>query len=401
MFGITGKMSGTDWRNTYNGAPSVNNIFIFTNNNTDLNSSWLTINQGNGKFIRARDHNFADVGVPSNVTSIDFIFNTGTTGSHVAENYGAYATPYENYGNSGGGVISGSSGSHNHGSFTINFTSNNFSLYRIAYMRKRNPSSSPYFTLPIGTILFGENLDNVLGVSGYSSYSNRYLMGGEGVSFGGSSNPISISVLTNSSGDHLHNPSPYGGSAVTGVVGNFAETDRAFTDVNAGTVHQHTVIADFNIRNKYVKLRTYVTTNSNVIISRGMIFGFVSNVYDPDWVCCNGQTVRGYTTPNLVDRFIMCGDSTLASHNVTPSYTNDVNTVTYLSSTMDTNAWSHSHGVQNPYPASTSLGNLATIRRYHSTASVSHSHSTPSSTAFNTFDFEPTHFNLIFYMYLP
>ena len=403
MFGITGKLGGTDWRNSgATVAPSVNsNIVIFTNNNTDLNSSWLTITQGKSRLIKARNEDFADVGIPSNGTSASFALSTGTNGSHDSANYGAYANPYEypNYGF--GGSIRGTSGSHTHGNVTINITSNNFPPYRIAYMRKRNPNSSPFFQLPIGTIIFGENLDNVSGVSGYSSYSNRYLMGGEGVSTGGSSNPISVSILTNSAGDHQHTLlSGYG--AINGLLNqnDSGVQNKAFQDQDMVTSHQHYVTASFNIKNKYVKLRTYVTNNSNVVISRGMIFGFVSAVNDPDWVCCNGQTAKGYTTPNLVDRFIMCGDSTLASHNVKPSSVDDDNTVTYISSSMDTNSWSHSHGFTK-WPGITSFSAVV-LARYHGTASISHSHTVFNPTAINSsYTFEPTHFNLIFYIYLP
>lgn len=400
MFGITGKLGGTDWRNSGSTvAPSVNsNIVIFTNNNTDLNSSWSTITQGNNRLIRARNESFVDVGIPSNGISASFNFSTGSNGGHYAENYSPYATPYEqNSGN--GGTVLGYGGAHSHGSVKVIFSTSNFPSYGTAYMRKRNPNSSPYFTLPVGTILFGENLDNISGVSGYSSYSNRYLMGGEGVSFGGSSS-VSLNSQTSTAGDHSH-PS-YGNSAVNGVFGNFAEVNRKFVSQNSGTVHFHTLTANFSLKNTYVKLRTYVTNNSNVVISKGMIFGFVSAVNDPDWFCCNGQTVKGYTTPNLVDRFIMCGDSTLASHNARPSYADDVNKVTYLSSSTSTESWKHRHGDGETYPASTSLGNGITIYRYHADASITHSHtSVYDNTNGNTFDFEPTHFNLIFYIYLP
>jgi len=402
MFGITGIMLGSDWRNGASAVPPAvdSSIVIFTNSLVDLDSSWLTISQGNSRLIRARDHNFADVGVPSGGTSASFTFSTGTAGSHRAEDYGAYANPYEqNYGS--GGVISGIAGSHVHGSTNMTFTSNIFPSYRSAYMRKRNPNSSPYFTLPFGTILFGENLDNISGVTGYSTYNGKYLVGQgtSSLSNGGYSNPVSYPFLTNYAGDHTHNPSPYGGSAVNGFYGGGAEVNRAFTDGDDGTSHNHTITANFSIKNQYVKLRPYVTTNSSVPVSRGMIFGFVSAINDPDWFCCNGQTARGYTTPNLVDRFIMYGDS--SSHNAKPISTDDVNTVTYLSSTMDTNTWNHRHGVTNPYPATTSLGNNRVIARYHGNANVPHTHGIFHNTGGNTFAFEPAHFNLIFYVYLP
>jgi hypothetical protein len=402
MFGITGIMLGSDWRNGASASPPTvdSNIVIFTNSLVDLDSSWLTITQGNNRLIRARNENFADVGVSYGGIGASFTFSTGTAGDHRAEDYNAYANPYEqNYGS--GGVISGNSGSHTHGSSTMNFTSSIFPPYRSAYMRKRNPNSSPYFTLPIGTILFGENLDNISDVAGYSTYNGKYLVG-QGTSSltnGGYSNPISYPIATNFAGDHVHNPAPTGGSAVNGYFGGGAETNRAFTDTNYGTSHQHIITANFSIKNKYVKLRPYVTTNSNVFISKGMIFGFVSTINDPDWFCCNGQTARGYTTPNLVDRFIMYGDS--SSHNTNPSYVDDVNTVTYLSSTMDTNTWSHSHGVTNSYPAITSLGNTRVIARYHGTASVSHTHSISPVGGVTSYSYEPSHFNLIFYIYLP
>ena len=400
MFGITGIMLGSDWRNGASAVPPAvdSSIVIFTNSLVDLDSSWLTISQGNSRLIRARDHNFADVGVPSGGTSASFTFSTGTAGSHNTINLSPYANPYES--NSGsGGVISGIAGSHTHGSSTMNFTSDIFPPYRSAYMRKRNPNSSPYFTLPFGTILFGENLDNISGVDSYSTYNGKYLVGQgtSSLSNGGSSNPVSYPFLTNFDGNHTHPVAPTGYGALTNTSGS-VEPYRAFTDRNDGTLHTHTITANFSIKNQYVKLRTYVTNNSSVPISRGMIFGFVSAINDPDWFCCNGQTARGYTTPNLVDRFIMYGDS--SSHNTNPSYVDDVNTVTYLSSTMDTNSWSHSHGVQNPYPASTSIG-TKTISRWHSTASIEHTHSVTKTTVSNTFAFEPAHFNLIFYIYLP
>jgi hypothetical protein len=141
-------------------------------------------------------------------------------------------------------------------------------------------------------------------------------------------------------------------------------------------------------------LNTYVVQQENVYISSGMIFGFTSNNVPPNWYCCNGQTINGYQTPDLTDRYIMCG--TAASHKVIPSDLNDKNIIKYSGTSSSTNTWNHKHGSSGVYQSTSASGQ---VNCYHAYADAPHNHI--SGVQDVELPYEPPHFNLIYYIYLP
>jgi hypothetical protein len=244
--------------------------------------------------------------------------------------------------------------------------------------------------LPIGTIVFAENITNNDGVVA-SIYNGLYLYVTSDdnlVGLIGGKTTHEITTTSSASGEHSH-VSPGQTYAQTGAENVYiGPTGRTKTTAD-GELHIHTMTLSLTQNKKYMKLNTYIVQQENVYISSGMIFGFTSNNVPPNWYCCNGQTVNGYITPNLVDRYIVCGD--VSSHKETSF--DDVNAIVLSSSSTSTDSWYHRHGTGNVFQ---NIG-LRKENRYHATGSVPHSHTIPQQ----EFPYEPPHFNLMYYVYLP
>jgi hypothetical protein len=397
MFGVTGILSSVDYRNTTQSFTDANNIVIFTINDI-VDSDWQTISASYDSLIKARDHNYVDVATKTTFGNITGSFTTTINGAHKAEDYNAYAIPQI----SGSGFNNnvrrlGTSGNHAHSlTFSINSGSDNFPFHIKTRLYKRNPYSRKIFTLPIGTIVFGENILNNYGVVANSYFDNRYLCSST-ISIGrlGGSNEFFSDVTIGSGGVHNHvGPATRSQTSYPGYGGG--DYSGAVTYGNIGS-HTHSGLILFNQYKKYVKLRTYKVQEENTFISPGMIFGFSSNNVSQGWYCCNGQIVAGYTTPNLVDRYIMCGNSDISSHNVKPDSIDDKNSISYVSYDLliDTNDWNHTHGYGGVFQQ---LG-ASTEAFFHDSESISHQH-TVSATP-GPYTYESDHYNLIYYIYLP
>jgi hypothetical protein len=395
MFGITGLMTSNDYRNGTPGPiEAASNLVIFSVS-TITDSNWELISQDD-KFIKARNENFADVGTVYSVSTLPSVtINSSMAGSHIGSNYPAYSTfrtsPLKG-GTSGDGYAGGD---HNH-TVTINLSGFRPSYIKIK-LYKRNYNSVQFYSLPIGALIFGENLD-ISGLTATSSYNNRYLNStiGNVVGLNGGSSTGSVSFTTGNSGFHYHG-GPTTDMQPSWYNGGYGLNTGPY-EQEVGQDHNHTGSITYTQKKKYVKLRTYKVDSDNVFISRGMIFGFISSINDPNWFCCNGQTVRGYTTPNLVDRYIMCGNNNISSHNVKPSVSDDANNITVTNFSVDTNTWNHNHGVENAYyqnQPSTSA------TRYHTFVDIPHTHGFSANFVGTTYEYELAHLNLIFYIYLP
>lgn len=397
MFGITGLMTSSDTRN---GSPgpieAVSNLVIFSVS-TISDSNWVSLSQ-NDKLIKARNEDFVDVGTAYAATSglPTITFTIGTNGDHDARDYPPYSNnAFYSFLTGGKSFLGLPAGSHNH-TASISLTGFVPSNIKIK-LYKRNPSSISFYSLPVGSLVFGENL-NISGLSATSSYDNKYVSSTTSTAgITGGSTTGTLSFTTSYSGAHYHD----------GSVNNFDQTifngtgfgQRTRSRISSeGQSHAHTGSVTLSQRKQYIKLRTYQVTGSNVFISSGMIFGFISTINDPDWFCCNGQTVRGYTTPNLVDRYVMCGNNSITSHNVTPSAINDVNDINITSYTLDNNTWNHNHGIADlDYQNTTSSHD----NRRHSYSDIPHTHAITTADGITSYSYEPSHFNLIFYIYLP
>jgi len=412
MFGVTGQLSSIDYRNTSFIGAEAKNIVIFTVAPvTDAN--WKKVNSFDNtpianNLIKSRNTDFSLVGYSNTTLNVSFNLNgvVATGGGH-SGNDGPPVTSHYVY--SGGGTYNsttGYTGDHTHTTITtVTFTNNSFLPTHIKtgiYQRNLN-SLNPIVPLPIGTIVFAENILNNSGVVANSSYDSKYLCiastDGSIGTIGGSNTAFATTDST--SGSHSHGGSTSGSVRGAGSQGtiNYTYYGTIFSSSLGG--HVHLVSVPTNHYKKYVKLRTYVVQKNNTYISSGMIFGFTSNIVSPDWYCCNGQTVHGYTTPNLVDRYIMCGNSNITSHNTIPA-TNDVNKVIYSGGAFVNSAdWMHTHGSSAGYGGGQlqQAGDVS-VGLYHDSYNKIHSHSISASTTF-TSDFEPNHFNLIYYIYLP
>lgn len=393
MFGVTGILSSVDYRNTTQSFTDADDIVIFTVNDI-VNSDWQTIPTSYDNLIKSRNNNFAYVASANTFTNITGALTTTSDGAHISDNYGAYASPYRTTGANDTNRRNGTSGNHIHTvSFSVASSLANFPYHIKTKLYKRNPYSRKIFTLPIGTIVFGENIFNNSGVSANSYYDNKYLCSASS-STGTFSGDILIRNPTTvgSSGIHAHV-----GATTRSQTGYFSEGfySGAQDEANQGS-HLHTATVYFIQYKKYVKLRTYVVQEENTFISPGMIFGFFSNNVSQGWYCCNGQIVGDYTTPNLVDRYIMCGNSNISSHNIIPNSTDDKNSISYISTTVSTEAWKHRHGTGGVFQSGSLYGQEP---YYHTDASITHTH-TVSGTV-GPYNYESNHFNLIYYIYLP
>lgn len=398
MFGTSGILFSTDFKN---GSPipieASSNLVIFSVSNIS-DPNWASINYSN-TLIKARDSNYVDVGTlyltPTNLPTLSF--TTGTNNSHNGVDYPEYSNSQMSPLIGGKGFRGYPAGSHNH-SIDINLNNQTFLPPHIKIiLYKRTNNSSPFYSLPIGSLIFGENL-NISGLTATSTYDNKYIcctpVGNQGTTGGSSS--FSFSFITGYSGEHYHD-GPVNNSSQTGFNGTGYGERSGSIELSTGQSHLHTGSVTLTHKKQYVKLRTYQVTDSNVFISSGMIFGFTSAIDHPDWFCCNGQTARGYVTPNLVNRYIMCGNNNISSHNVNPSALDDLNILNVDNYTVDTNLWNHTHGIENQFYQNT--GTRIPQSRYHTYSNVPHTHSMTGQST--TISYEPNHFNLIFYIYLP
>lgn len=396
MFGVTGLLTSTDYRNGTQGPiEASSNLVIFSVSGIS-DSNWDLISLDD-KFIKSRDSNFADVGtiyLVSNLPSVTI--NTYLAGLHLGTNYPAYSYSQMSALEGGKSFNGYAAGDHIH-SVTINLSG--FSPSHIkTKLYKRNYNSTPFYSLPIGSLIFGENL-NISGLTATSLYDNKYLCTttGSAGSTGGSTTS-SLSFVTSSAGEHFHD-GPVNNTAQTGFNGTGYGQRTGAIESSDGQSHTHTGSITLSQKKKYVKLRTYQVDSDNVFISSGMIFGFISSINHPDWFCCNGQTVRGYTTPNLVDRYIMCGNNVISSHNVKPSISDDYNNITITNFNTNTNTWNHNHGFGNQFYQND--GTRLPDSRYHTFSDVPHNHGASTNVVGNSYDYDVAHFNLIFYIYLP
>ena len=354
MFGMTGQLASIDYRNTsFSGAESKN-IVIFTVAPV-VDSNWQKVTAFDAtsidnNLIKSRNSDFSLVGYSNTMPSVAFNLNAtvGTGGGHA----GNAGYPYANrYIYSGGtyGSMTGYTGDHTHVISPVSFTNNSFLPTHIKtgiYKRNLNSATS-IFPLPIGTIVFAENILNNSGVVANSSYDSKYLcITNTDASMGTIAGSNTVYTTTDSgSGAHSHGGSSSGTIRGAGSQGAINHTYYATAYSSGMGTHSHVISVPTNHYKKYIKLRTYVVQKNNTYISSGMIFGFTSNIVSPDWYCCNGQTVNGYTTPNLVDRYVMCGNSNISSHNIKPTTIDDVNKIVYSGgASMNAADWLHYHG---------------------------------------------------------
>jgi hypothetical protein len=397
MFGASGVLFSTNYNN--NGEKlltQVSDNIVIPTIQLVSDSNWVPLNFSG--FIKSQN---ADSPFVNSSTSsggdISLTFTTSSDGNHLATTGGTYAQPYvSSTVGSGQSTYANPSGSHSHTTPPISIAGTSLYPFHLkTKMYTRATNSNKIFTLPIGTIVFGENIEDS-GVVATSTYSSLYLYATTNDAdvgrIGGGTTSRSINLTTSQGGSHNHGAT--GVRAQNGYNPAFGSEKSAAIDTNQSTGHTHSLSASLTQYIKYMKLNTYIVQQENVYIRYGMIFGFTSNNVPPNWYCCNGQTIDGYTTPNLVDRYVMFGYQ--ANHKGIPPSAYDKNALVLSNVSLSTENWFHYHGTGDGWQT---VGNYGRENRYHSTVSVPHTHTITTSSS--SIDYEPPNYNLIYYIYLP
>jgi hypothetical protein len=396
MFGVSGMLFSTDYNN--NGEKlraEASDNFVITSIQLVSDSDWVPYNVGEA-FVKSKNYYSDLVNTLSMGTNASIAFNFSSNGNHNYNVGSAYANPYQSLITTGNVIEATNSGDHSHSASSSSVQSTSFLPRHLkTKLYKRKTGSSTFFKLPIGTIVFAENITNNDGVVA-SIYNGLYLYVTSDdnlVGLIGGKTTHEITTTSSASGEHSH-VSPGQTYAQTGAENVYiGPTGRTKTTAD-GELHIHTMTLSLTQNKKYMKLNTYIVQQENVYISSGMIFGFTSNNVPPNWYCCNGQTVNGYVTPDLTDRYIRIGNA--ASHKEIPPSYSDVNALTHTSTNSSTNTWRHRHGTGGVYQSTSNFGQ---VNCFHAYADVSHVHS--SGPQQPSYPYEPPHFNLIYYIYLP
>jgi hypothetical protein len=401
MFGASGLLSSIDYRNAGEVYKTPADNIVITTVNPVIDSNWELLNVNN-KLIKSTTTNVGSSSTNGSASLIiTFISNSDHSMDQVDSNekfvFSPYATPYCYTDDvlGGGDVRARTGGSHTHIFEQQTFSSAaNFPSYVRVALYKRKIDSNRIFELPIGTIVFAEDLTDVEGVSATSSYNNKYLCAVNdqnlaGTSYIGKDN-FSYNIVSSTAGAHSH-PSNRSGPNQTGQIGIYLAQTGARADDQRYTSHTHQGTIDISVIRKNVSLRTYKVSMTGVYITRGMIFGFSSSNIPPNWYICDGSIINGYQTPRINDRYPLCGNELLSSHDNILNNDNHIAT----SASLDTATWNHYHGTADNYQAYSSI----TGKYYHGPSGnlTAHNHRGSGKTTY----FEHDRFNLIYCIYLP
>jgi hypothetical protein len=273
-------------------------------------------------------------------------------------------------------------GAHTH-SFSTNLFGNTLPTHVIVAAYTANGTGVAL--LPPNTIVFADNVTVNLGkIQANNTFNNLHIVIGNNNIGAVNTNVVGASSLS-SAGAHLHATSGSTWKLTQGT----AQAEQTNWN-NALGNHNHSELINITpeINTNRTLLRTWVTTDF-CPISNGMIFAWTTNNVPTGWYSCNGGVVNGYTTPNLVDRFIACGNSTNHGTN-----TNGGNILAWGAGNTATDNWTHNHGVGTTFvPVA---GNSRSL--YHFSASAPHFHNISANTGVA---FTPRSTNLSFYIYLP
>lgn len=276
-------------------------------------------------------------------------------------------------------------GDHSH---TFSFSDNGSSGTRIPVTKGLGFYSKPLSDLvPAGAIVFSSNSPTGSWSNYATLYGNKWLAGVSSAASSGSNlgaASANFSTTSTSGGNHTHGT----GTAIAYVPSTGNQITNFNTEGGSGDhVHSINITATYSINN-YIKLKAW-QTSTNALLSYGCIIPWNSNNQPPSgWYLCNGQTIRGYTTPNLSSGKLIQMHS--ADHDVTVSGTNSVS----LSATAG-NAGTHTH--QGPLSASrfAYFGGSE-----HTSYSWPHTHGLSLTTG-STVNVDPANVSLAFIVYLP
>lgn len=318
-----------------------------------------------------------------------FSGTTSTAGAHTGPSTNR---PIRNLSPGGDTLYQGIAGNHFH-SVSINWANSGGSGYHPlnkALGFFSNPSTD---TIPAGSIVFA-NSQPEGNFSLYTGHNGNYIgtakTTGEISTNVGSNNLALGAALVSSGTAHYHSSGTTGGSVqnIKNPLTSFYLVSSYYT--GTGFDHIHSVTGTFSHAiNTYIFIKPWISNSVNYI-SRGCIvlWNSTSTVLPSGWAFCDGTTVRGFTTPNLNQSKVLKISST-DTHGSVIAGTNQAS----ASLTVATDSWSHYHNSSS----TSSLRSDGITTGYHTTTSVSHSHtiSVPPIT------FNPAMRNLAFIIYLP
>jgi hypothetical protein len=367
------------------GVPFNGNLVFFSGVSLAGNASWKSLPGTVSRFVRGS--NYANVGTFLAATVFtNTTLTTSSTGSH-----SDLTTPISLY-NLGAATkdtatgTTTTSGAHTHTlAISSSFANVSAPIARRTGMYQSNNVLANN-KLPAGILVFSLNKPSEDYVSN-SAYNDCHLFGATNESgYGGTqftTNTYSTTLTTSSSGGHVHIPA---GTACGDSGINDINQPRYNGGLGAGPTHSHTQSITSSPKLKSLKLRLWQTVRPTTI-ANGVITGFVgtsSGVLPTDWYLCNGQTVKGFTTPDLTSNYILCSNT---EHNVV----GNPSTLLNFNMSFTSFNWVHTHSVIDTWWYAPSRATL-----YHGTISPAHTH-----TVIQDSGWQPDTYCMAFVIYLP
>lgn len=368
------------------GVPFNGNLVFFSSVSLSGNNNWRPLSGNISRFVRGS--NYANVGTFLAATVLaNTSLTTSTTGSHAIS---TAAISLYNLGAATKDTATGTgstSGNHTHTVGITSFANTSGPTARKMGMYQSNDTLNNN-KLPAGILVFSLNKPSDDYVSN-TAYNDCHLFGAtDEVNYGSvqhGSNNYSTYLSSSSGGGHNH------------IVAGTACGDSGIIDINqpryntgtfvGGPSHSHaSQLITSTAKLRSLKLRLWETIRPTTI-ANGIITGFLgtsSGLLPPNWYLCDGQTVKGYTTPDLTSNYILCSNT---EHGVV----NNPFTLLSFSSTFDNYTWTHSHSVSDTWYYTASRATL-----YHGTLSPTHQHTIAQDSGWR-----PDTYCMAFVIYLP
>lgn len=373
------------------GLPFNGNLVFFSTTSLNGNTSW-TLTDIQNRYIRAT--NYSNVGTFFNQAVLtNTVITSAASGSHTGA--GALTSCFDT------GLLAAkeiyrtgatpSGGAHSHTIGISSFSNTTPKRFNVGVYKANTTVLTTLNYLPAGIVVLAESKPSD-DFDQDSSLDNCYLFGSYlseiGLSPGNSS--AKQTFVTSSTGAHSHLDSSLG------QMGDNDDPARVFPGQNrygnyAGSGQTHTHTFDLEPTNSLRSMNLkYWKTTKTTLIANGIITGFTgtsSTILPKDWYLCNGQTVKGYTTPNLVNNNYIFMTST-GSHGTQKSNF----TLLSFNYTSSSYTWTHGHKYfdnwMTPFVASTAS--------HGSFDAVTYTH-----TILQDSGWQPDTYNIAFVIYLP
>jgi hypothetical protein len=356
------------------------------------NSSWTFWNTGAGRVVKSSVLASAATGAGSGTWTTTSVTDTSTDSIHT----GTLVGPAHNLYTTGGTTTSTVTGSFSNGAHTHTWTGLNLtnSLPPYYTVGAYTPAVSTLTLLPINTIIFSAANPNTSLWTAAATVNAALENKSPLLPTLASSITATGGALTNTPTLTSSTAAAHGHSgSMTNLTSAGSTTAFRYNNLGANGSHSHTSTAlTVTMSQQYIKLGSFINTTTAAPLVSGMIIAYKNTSTIPtNWFLCNGQTVRGVTTPDLVTtgRYVRF---TSTSHGNTP--TSD--------SLTDSNIWSGSatlgpYSISHTHSTSSAVSsNNNRLDFYHSSFAWSHNHPVSVNAAY-----EPPSINLAFIMYIP